>query len=313
MTPIAVVSVSGGKDSLATAQLAIDRHGRDAVRLVHFETGNEHELTERYVREDMPAALRLPVTVLMADFTADIARKRRYIAEKWEAKGVPPDRVKRALELLHPTGNPMLDLCMMKGRFPSRKAQFCTQELKIKVAERYMAELRASTSAPLESWQGIRRDESANRKDALAVEHVPEERLTIIRPIVDWTAQQVIDFIRSRGLPLNPLYSMGCSRVGCMLCINAGKDEIANAARRWPHHIDKLREWEALVSETSKRGWTTFFVDSFEDGETCAEIFDRLRIDKHVEWATTSRGGRQQDWIRQVGETGCSSSYGLCE
>ena len=51
MTPIVVVSVSGGKDSLATAQLAIDRHGRDAVRLVHFETGNEHELTERYVRE----------------------------------------------------------------------------------------------------------------------------------------------------------------------------------------------------------------------------------------------------------------------
>jgi hypothetical protein len=261
----------------------------------------------------MPAALGLPVTVLRADFSADIARKRRYIEAHWEADGVPPDRVARALELLHPTGIAMLDLCMIKGRFPSRMAQFCTSELKIKVAERYMAELRASTTAPLESWQGIRRDESANRRDALAVEHVPEERLTIVRPIVEWTAQQVVDFIVARGMPLNPLYAQGCNRVGCMLCINASKDEIANAARRWPHHIARLREWERLVSETSKRGFTTFFTDSADENETNAETCARLCIDKRVEWATTSWGGRQQDMFRQLGSVGCASSYGLCE
>lgn len=41
---------------------------------------------------------------------------------------------RRALAVLHPTGNPFLDLCLWKGRFPSRKAQFCTEHLKRNMA-----------------------------------------------------------------------------------------------------------------------------------------------------------------------------------
>ena len=98
-----------------------------------------------------------------------------------------------------------------------------------------------------------------------------------------------------------------------MLCINAGKDEIANAARRWPHHITRLREWEILVSECSKCGFTSFFCDSAEDDESDAETFDRLRIDKRVTWAMTSRGGRQQNLLKRLPSPVCASSYGLCE
>lgn len=309
--PTIVVSVSGGKDSTATALVAISRHPRQHIRLVHFETGNEHELTETYVRETLPAALGLPVEILKADFSNDIARKRRYIESNWPEKGVPPDRIRRALELLHPTGNPMLDLCMWKGRFPSRKAQFCTSELKRFMSDAYMMKLMEH-GAPLESWQGVRRDESQARKDALEVERAAEGWL-IRRPIVDWTAQEVVDFVRASGVPLNPLYSLGCSRVGCMPCINASKSEIANIARRWPHHIARIAEWERLVSECSKRGETTFFADSFNEGETTDQIFERLRIENHVKWAMTSRGGKQSNLLQLLPSPSCSSSYGLCE
>lgn len=357
--PIAVVSVSGGKDSTATALLAIEAYGRDRCRFVHADTGHEHELTEAYVRDYLPGALGITIDIVKADFASDIARKRTYVREKWPAKlvagkpgkwvalgevgdgGAPPtpsnpyhgtkaggwvwspatrpmsageaaEVVERALSVLHPTGNPFLDLCLWKGRFPSRKAQFCTQELKRRPMDRYMLDLMSGASSPVESWQGVRRDESHNRRDAKAVERTPEG-WTIVRPIVDWTAQQTVDYIRSCSIELNPLYYMGCDRVGCLLCINAGKLEIANAARRWPHHIDRIRKWERLVGEASKRGFSTLLHHADGEGGDAAHAYAHCNIDAMVDWAATTRGGDQYDLLRWPAPQMCSSSYGLCE
>lgn len=309
--PLAIVSVSGGKDSTATAVLAIDRMGLGNCHFVLADTGNEHPLTMEYALEYLPTALGAPVRVLKADFTKDIARKREYAETVWPTKGVPPDIVQRALSVLHPTGNPFLDLCLWKGRFPSRKAQFCTQHLKRIPLDNYLLD-RMAEGFEVSSWRGIRRDESQNRKDALDRERVAEG-YWIEHPIVDWTAQQVVDFVRSRGLKLNPLYSLGMKRVGCMPCINCGKDELLEISKRFPEHVEKIREWERLVSLAAKRGWTTFFTDAAEDGETSEEIFNRLRIDERIRWAETARGGRQTDFIRLEPAQQCSSVYGLCE
>lgn len=152
--PVAVVSISGGKDSTATALLAIERYGRQRVRLVMADTGHENPITMDYVRNYLPDALGLPIEIIQADFIEDFARKRRYIEAQWEAKGVPAERVLRALDLLHPTGIPFLDLCMMKGRFPSRRAQFCTEFLKRLPLDKHMIGLARRLGAPLESSQG---------------------------------------------------------------------------------------------------------------------------------------------------------------
>jgi 3'-phosphoadenosine 5'-phosphosulfate sulfotransferase (PAPS reductase)/FAD synthetase len=316
MTPssmLAVVSCSGGKDSTATALCAIDAFGLDRVRLVIADTGHEHEETWRYVRETLPAALGLPVHEVRADFTQRIANKRVYIAEKWAGKGVPQASIDRALAALQPTGVPFLDLCLWKGRFPSRMVQFCTAELKRFPLEAYMVEqIRAGYG--VESWRGVRRDESASRKDTPARETAPEG-WEVVHPIVDWTAQQVVDFCVGRGVPLNPLYAQGMGRVGCMPCINVGKRELAEIARRWPEHIDRLREWEAAVSAAGKRGDTTFFTDVVAyEGEPVADVIARCRIDERVKWAKTSRGGTQYRLLPMAEEAGaCSSIYGLCE
>lgn len=309
---IAIVSLSGGKDSCATAQIAIDRFGRDRVRLVFADTGHEHEITLDYITNYLPQAFGIPVDTVKADFSVDIARKRLYIRDKWPAKGVSAEVVERALSLLHPTGIPFLDLCMMKGRFPSRMAQFCTQELKIKPIETYTRHL-VEQGYQVESWQGIRRDESRNRKDALERELSPNG-WWIERPIVDWTAEEVFDFLMERGIAANPLYCMGCLRVGCMLCINSGKDEIANAAARWPHHIDRIRQWEWLVGQISKRGFSTLLHHAAGEGGDSEFAYRACNIDAMTEWAQTSRGGKQFDLLRQcMAFHGCSSPYGLCE
>lgn len=310
--PIAIVSVSGGKDSQETANVAIDRYGRDRVKLVMADTGHEHPITMDFVQNGLPGMLGLPVTILRADFSRQIAGKRQFIMRNWEYMGVPLARIDRALELLHPTGNPYLDLCMWKGRFPSRRAQFCTRELKGNVLDTFMEE--AMAAGPVESWQGVRRDESENRRDALAYEPPCMDRpWAIMRPIVEMTAQQVVDSILSRQQRLNPLYSLGMKRVGCMPCINCGKDEIKEIDQRWSGEIDRVREWESIVKQCAKNGAATFFTGPDLVGDKTWMRSERATIDKIVEWSKTSWGGKQFDLERVIPSAQCSSLYGLCE
>lgn len=58
---------------------------------------------------------------------------------------------RRALAELRPTGIAMLDLCMLKGRFPSRKALFCTERLKRDVAVMFQLDLLAIEPASLDA------------------------------------------------------------------------------------------------------------------------------------------------------------------
>lgn len=308
---LVVVSISGGKDSTETAFRAIDAVGVKRCRFVFADTGNEHELTYDYVGNYLPIVLGTSVEVVRAEFSRQIAAKRVYCETKWPEKGVPADIVQRALSVLHPTGNPFLDLCLWKGRFPSRMAQFCTQFLKRVPLDNYLLE-RIAEGFDVESWRGIRRDESPNRRDAPDRERVAEG-YTIVHPIAALTSMEVVRAVQARGVQLNPLYSLGMHRVGCMPCINCCKDELLEIWKRFPQYIAIKREWESLVCLAAKRGWTTFFTDAAREGETDEQLFHRLRIDARVRWAQTSRGGRQVDALRLQAPPACSSVYGLCE
>lgn len=310
MKTLRVVSVSGGKDSTACALMALEQFPRDGIRLVFADTGNEHEQTYRYVLDYMPAALGIAVDVVRASFAEQIECKARFVAEKWPEFGISDDKVRRALAALKPTGVPYLDLCIWKGRFPSRRAQFCTQELKTIPLAEYQNDL-LDAGYLVESWQGVRADESFNRRHL----HEREDRgggFTIYRPILTWTAQQTIDFVRSRGIDLNPLYSQGMHRVGCMPCINARKSEIAEIARRFPEHVERIAEWERLVGEASKLGASTFFHAQKKRLST-EEAVKQANIRAIVEWSKTTRGGKQYDLLHDDDPPACASAYGLCE
>ncbi|SEI41738.1 phosphoadenosine phosphosulfate reductase domain-containing protein [Paraburkholderia diazotrophica] len=218
---------------------------------------------------------------------------------------------RRALSVMYPSGNAFLDLCMWKGRFPSRKAQFCTEELKRNMAVAYQLDL-VDAGYHVVSWQGVRRDESHNRRNARVFERVGRG-MYIYRPIVEDTAAQVIQFSLERGVRLNPLYREGRSRVGCNPCINENKDGLREISRRDPEHIDRIEGWELIVGMCSKRGFSTFFSDG-HDAADRRKVYAALNIRARVEWAKTTRGGRQYDLLADVTDsTGCASSYGLCD
>lgn len=314
MTIRHVVSVSGGKDSTATLLLALENCPRDSIVPIFCDTGNEHQAVYKYL-EYLEQALDITIHRLKADFSEQIAAKRMFIARdqrkgrkdgkrlRWSNKAK-----RRALAALHPTGNPFLDLCMWKGRFPSRKAQFCTEELKRNMAVEFQIDLLDEGHQVL-SWQGVRRDESFNRRNAKKAERIGGGIWTF-RPIVEWTAMQVFEFCASRGIQPNPLYKQGMSRVGCMPCINVNKAELAEIARRFPQAIAEKAEWERKVALCSKRMAATFISAPGMSNREAAE----QTIWTVVEWSKTTRGGKQFNLLADLDEpTACASAYGLCE
>lgn len=309
-----VVSVSGGKDSAATLLIALERFGRDRVVPIFLDTGNEHEAVYEYL-DYLQIALDIQIRRLKSDFSTEIAAKRMFIARDKRTSRKNGKRIRwtnkakrRALEVLQPTGNPYLDLCLWKGRFPSRKAQFCTEHLKRNPAVEFQLSLIDAGNTVV-SWQGIRRNESLNRRNAQKFESVGGG-LYIYRPIVEWTAADVFAYCGKQGIKANPLYLQGMGRVGCMPCINANKAELAQIARRFPEHVARIHEWEKLVAAASKREAATFIP---APGIKPAQAKDH-GIYSVIEWAKTSRGGKQFDLLSELDDvTACSSAYGLCE
>lgn len=315
-----IVSVSGGKDSTATLLLA---QALEAPNLhgVFADTGNEHEVTLEYV-DYLEQATGVPIKHVRADFSRQIARKRVFIETKWRTQGVSEEIIEAALAVLQPTGIPFLDLCLWKGRFPSRKAQFCTEELKRNVIiEQVMLPVMDGMNMIL-SWQGVRREESDARRYLPQLDDVGGG-LFNFRPILDWPVDAVFEAHKHQGIKPNPLYSQGMGRVGCMPCINCRKGELREIAARFPEHVDRIATWEDLVRQASKRGGATFFAAASAKHQkgpvadmSAAELVAVANIHQVVEWSRTTRGGVQYDLIASDGEidsTACSSSYGLCD
>jgi 3'-phosphoadenosine 5'-phosphosulfate sulfotransferase (PAPS reductase)/FAD synthetase len=311
-----VVSVSGGKDSTATLLLALETNWQDDVRAVFADTDNEHEAVYEYL-DYLERETGVTITRVKADFTKQMATKRINLQRI--ANGEPesavygkrqfsalwtPERAQRAAELMEPTGNAYLDMCLVKGGFPSRKRQYCTENLKSIPCDKYVFSL-LEAGHHVEQWHGIRGDESPRRAAYPDYEWGP--LISVRRPILRWDVNHVFEQHRKHGIKPNPLYTEGFKRVGCMPCINSGKADISRIARRAPEHIDKIREYEVLVAECSRNQIpaTFFHINS---------IGGRQGVDQAVAWSKTTHGGKQYDLLGEAEDvTMCSSEYGLCE
>lgn len=310
-----VVSVSTGKDSSATLCFCLETRPKQNIVAAFADTGNEHDFVYEYL-DYMESALDIKITRLRRDFTPEWQHRIDWLnseaprKDRADRKAYTEAQIERVMAVFKrgPTGNPYLDLCIWKGRFPSRKAQFCTQFLKTEPLVEFQMELVDSGEFDaVWSWQGIRRDEGQRRAFAKEFEEVGPT-FYINRPIVRWNVQDCFDAMKAYNLKPNPLYSLGFDRVGCMPCINSGKADIMNMAKRFPEHVARLKEWEALVAEASWRGESSFFPDLERDAK-----HNKRGIVNVVQWSKTSHGGKQLSLASEEAPAACESSYGLCE
>lgn len=80
---------------------------------------------------------------------------------------------------------------------------------------------------------GIRAQESNKRASRKMVEQCfKDSSKTYVNPILDWTENNVWDFIKSRNLPYCSLYDEGFRRIGCIMCpMNYNR---IKESERWP-------------------------------------------------------------------------------
>ncbi|MBX9665183.1 MULTISPECIES: phosphoadenosine phosphosulfate reductase domain-containing protein [Sphingomonadaceae] len=238
---------------------------------------------------------------------------------------VPDHLIERALGLLHPTGIPFLDMAMLHGRFPGTKTRFCTDETKL-IPMMHRKRPLLDAGVPIIDWIGERADESPARakKPPIQSKRYPGgARQVLYRPIFRWSAADAFAISERHGLRHNPLYTMGMSRVGCSTCIMVRKRELRVWSMRFPAEVDRVREWERLVSLVSRRSAVAGTPASLLPARTVPgdpADHGRATIDRAIAWSRTSRGGRNYDLFiaqeqREADEHGlrCDSEYGLCE
>lgn len=87
----------------------------------------------------------------------------------------------------------------------------------------------------LEAWiTGLRRQQSVTRNDLKLVEWDDTNNLIKINPLLEWTDEQVWDFIREHNVPYNKLHDSGFPSIGCQPCTRAiEKGEDIRAGRWW--------------------------------------------------------------------------------
>lgn len=302
-----IINVSGGKDSTALLLLAKEREAEN-LQAWFADTGHEHPQTYDYITYLSEKVY--PIRTIKADFSKQIARKRDVVQTKWRKEGIPEDQIQRALQVLVPTNIPFLDLCLWKGRFPSTKARFCTEELKRNPIVEEQLDL-VSQGNTIYSWQGVRADESESRSKLPELEDLGGGIINY-RPILSWTADDCFAMHRKHNIAHNPLYEQGMGRVGCMPCIHVRKDELLEIGRRFPAEVARVAEWERLVKMASKRNGATL-LNKGPGGFSNEEAQKEFNIYEMIRWSKTSKRRDQYDFFRMQEGSACSSIYGLCE
>lgn len=282
-----IVSFSGGKDSQACLIEAVKQYGKENVETVFCDTGWEHPETYKHI-EYVITELGVKLTTLKGKYT-------------------------------------FLSLAKKKNRFPSTKARFCTEELKIKP----MIDWVLSQSESLIIIQGIRSGESLARAamedECMYFKHYFQPLLngktysyrkkeiiewcktydaSVLRPIKSWSAQQVIDCILDACQKPNPLYYRGFSRVGCFPCIMCRHSEILNIAKYDKPMLENLKNAEKLVG-------TNFFPPNYIPMYACSNR--RFPTVEDVEKYVTDKTATLDMYEPEGGYSCMSVFHGLCE
>lgn len=300
---VVIASVSGGKDSTAMC-LHLQELGIP-YQAVHMDTGWEHADTDHYVKEVLPKYIG-PITTIAANF---------------EAKPQVADLIDR-FESMIGRRSDMIRLVLNRGYMPSRLARFCTHELKMDVMKRYLSEL---DDEPV-SATGVRASESAKRSKYPEWEWWDKADCEQWRPLIKWSDQDVVDIHKRHGVPPNPLYLRGATRVGCWPCIYAKKSEIRNIADTDSKRIDLMEQLENVVTVMVKEkmakkgkqsnfthsGWFWNHKASF-DPDTGKPIGGAWKIRDVVAWSRTKHGGKQFEMFAPPDhEFGCMR-WGVCD
>ncbi len=269
-----LITFSGGKDSLAIILWEMKNLKFDQWDVVFCDTGWESPETYAYI-----------------DFIESYIGKKfiRLKTAKFETK--LEQHLHDSIIRIFGGPNVFAEMVLAKGRFPSTRARFCTEFLKMMPMIDYILSLDYDVVVV----QGVRAEESASRAalsasddyfrfyfepkkqdkkgsdvyDTYRTKEVKQwcndHQADVERPILHLTAVEVFEMIFSAGLKPNPLYFKGHARVGCYPCIMCQLGEIKLIAENDPHRIEQLEQLEQLSG-------SSFFPPDYIPQKHCSKV-----------------------------------------
>jgi phosphoadenosine phosphosulfate reductase len=104
--------------------------------------------------------------------------------------------------------------------------KLCCNVRKIEPLKRAMEEL--------EVWiTGLRREQSVTRDETKLVEYDSNFSIIKLNPLVNWTEEDVWNFIKHNNIPYNSLYNKNYRSIGCAPCTRSVKDGGSIRDGRW--------------------------------------------------------------------------------
>ena len=118
---------------------------------------------------------------------------------------------------------------------------------------RKIAPLRR-TLAGYRAWiTGLRREQSATRRDLEVSSWDDNYGLQKFNPMLEWTTEQVWDYIRDHRVPYNKLHDRGYTSIGCAPCTRATSPGEDARAGRWWWELDTAKECGIHLDPTTGR------------------------------------------------------------
>jgi len=135
----------------------------------------------------------------------------------------------------------MFQLIEKKGFPPTRMIRYCCSELK---------EIGGKGRTII---TGIRREESPGR--AKRDQYYKEGKRVFLHLIIDWSSDDVWEYIKSNNLPYCSLYDEGYHRIGCVMCPLQRRQGIIRDAERYPKYYKAyMRAFQKAINHNNEVG-----------------------------------------------------------
>jgi DNA sulfur modification protein DndC len=208
-----IINFSGGKDSSAMLAYLCEHYPDVKKHVVYADTGWEHEGTEQWCRQ-IVGMFGLPLHVVRSNTKT------------------------------------LLTMALKRGKFPGMKQRQCTSDLKRDPIVKWI--VNNVKDPVIVNCIGIRGEESANRSKAKRLKRNKRQtnsRRTIWDwlPIHSWTEEQVLAYLKEKGVPLHPVYQY-LRRFSCRICIFMTEHDLRQVQKFDPEAIAIISDMEREIN-----------------------------------------------------------------
>ncbi|GAB3270210.1 phosphoadenylyl-sulfate reductase [Larkinella harenae] len=172
---------------------------------------------------DMILANNIPIRI----FSLDTGRMFGETYQVWQKTN---SRYDTKIEAYYPKSEPLEKMLNAKGPFSFYESienrKECCFIRKVEPLNRALAGNKI--------WiTGIRAEQSQNRLGMTQLENDEAHQLFKFHPLMNWTFDEVKDYVRKNNVPYNPLHDRGFVSIGCQPCTRAIQEGEDFRAGRW--------------------------------------------------------------------------------